>query len=145
MAWALEKIVQDASGDPRSRGDEARTDLVSTGPIPPAELKYVLETTVPKHWIPMIPVSTNARQGAFELRKGTVTDRDESLGLFLDPTPFPLKEEEVPREGLRVCRVPSLTRAANGRYLRWITRRVGIGRGEGSSGLAFDSAIKPRA
>src|SRR4029077_5803591 len=37
MAWALEKVVQGASGDPRSRGDEPRTDLAPTGPTPPAE------------------------------------------------------------------------------------------------------------
>ena len=81
--------------------------------------------------------------GAFELRKGTLSDRDDSLGMLLDPTPFTLKEEEVPREGVRVRRVPSLLRAADGRYVRWIARRVGVGRGEGSSRLAFDGAIKP--
>jgi len=145
MAWALEKVVQGASGDPRNRGDEPRTDLAPAGPTPPAELKYILETTVPRYWIPLVPISTDARAGAFELRKGTVTDHDESLGMLLDPTPFRLKEEEVPREGVRVRRVPSLLRAADGRYVRWIARRVGVGRGEGSSGLAFDGAIKPRA
>lgn len=145
MAWALEKTVQAASGDPRSRGDEPRTDLAPAGPTPPAELKYILETAVPKYWIPLVPVSTDARSGAFELRKGTLSDHDDSLGMLLDPTPFTLKEEEVPREGVRVRRVPSLLRAADGRYVRWIARRVGVGRGEGSSRLAFDGAIKPRA
>jgi hypothetical protein len=45
--------------------------------------------------------------------------------------------------GVRVRRIPVLARAADGRYLRWIGRRASTGRGEGSGGLAFDSALKP--
>ena len=57
-----------------------------------------------------------------------------------------LKDAEVPREGVLVRRQFSMTRRADGSYLRWTTRRVGVGRGEGASRLAFDSAIprKPR-
>jgi hypothetical protein len=43
-----------------------------------------------------------------------------------------------------VQRVPALVRAADGRPVRWIARRVRVGRGEGSSGLAFDSAFPRR-
>jgi len=71
-----------------------------------------------------------------------MTDEDESLGRLLDATPFNLHEEEVPRESVRVRRVPALIRAGDGRCLRWIAHRVGIGRGEGSSGLAFDTAAR---
>jgi hypothetical protein len=52
-----------------------------------------------------------------------------------------IKDAEVPREGVVVRRRPSLTRRADGSYVRWTTRRVSVGRGEGSSRLAFDSAI----
>ena len=55
-----------------------------------------------------------------------------------------LKDAEVPREGITVRRRPSKPRRADGSCLRWTTRRVGVGRGEGASQLAFDSAI-PRA
>ena len=34
-----------------------------------------------------------------------------------------------------------LSRGIDGSYLRWITRRVTVGRGEGASGLAFDSTV----
>ena len=70
-----------------------------------------------------------------------MTDEDESKGQLLHPTPFNLHEEEIPREGVLVQRVPALVRTADGRCVRWIARRVRVGRGEGSSGLAFDSAI----
>lgn len=55
------------------------------------------------------------------------------------------EEEEVPGESVRVRPVPSLLRAADARYVRWIARRVGVGRGERSSELAFDGVIKARA
>jgi len=54
--------------------------------------------------------------------------------------PLNLQEEEILREGVRVRRIPTFTRSADGHYLRWIARRINVGRGEGSSGLAFDDA-----
>ena len=71
-----------------------------------------------------------------------MTDRDEAQGALFAPTPFFLQEEEVPREGVRVTRVPHVARTADGKRVRWVARRVSVGRGEGSSGLAFDSATR---
>jgi len=84
--------------------------------------------------------------GGFFLRKGRTGETDTALGVVLGPTPFDLQDEEVPREGVRVRRVAELARAVDGTTLRWVARRVGVGRGEGSSGLAYDSAValKPR-
>jgi hypothetical protein len=141
MAWAVEKTVQAVTGDPRSRSDEPRSDPVPRSLRRGADLQYTLETSVPRNWIPLVPVPTTGF-GGFVLRKGTMTDHDEALGQLLAPTPFTLQEEEVPREGVRVRRIPHLARAADGRRLRWTARRVGVGRGEGSSGLAFDSATR---
>ena len=140
MAWAVEAIVQDAGGDPRSRRDEQRRHNPPEPPAPPAELRYLLATEVPRHWIPLVPIPTSGR-GGFILRKGTMTEQDDSLGQLLDPTPMDLHEEEIPREGVHVRRVPALIRAPDGHCVRWIARRVSVGRGEGSSGLAFDAAV----
>jgi len=142
MAWAIESTVQDVGGDPRRRRDEPQPAIDPANPQPPAELQYRLATGVPPFWIPLVPVPTAGRRGGFVLRKGTMTDADESVGQLLDPTPFTLFEEEVPREGVRVCRVPSLLRTTDGRRTRWIARRVSVGVGEGSSGLAFDGATR---
>jgi hypothetical protein len=49
-------------------------------------------------------------------------------------------EEEVPREGVRISRVPALCRSVDGRTHVWTNRRRTIGRGEQSSGLSFDVA-----
>ncbi len=142
MAWALESTVQDAGGDPRRRRDEPQAPIAPVNPEPPGELHYRLATGVPRFWIPLVPMPSAGRRGGFVLRKGTMTDVDESVGQVLDATPFTLHEEEVPREGVRVSRVPALLRTTDGRRIRWIARRVAIGTGEGSSGLAFDGATR---
>jgi len=141
MAWAVERFVQARSGDPRNRGDEPRPVNQVQGLEPTAEFQYMLETEVPLNWIPLVPVATGI--GTFNLRKGTMHDTDSSLGVLLRSTPYDVRDEEIPRAGVRCRRVPALARAEDGSYIRWITRRVNVGRGEGSSNLAFDSALKP--
>jgi hypothetical protein len=54
-------------------------------------------------------------------------------------------EEEIPREGARVTRAFQYARWFNGVPLLWIGRRKQPGRGEGSSGLKFDTAKKSEA
>jgi len=142
MAWAIECTVEDVGGDPRNRRDEPRPAIDPVDPKAPADLQYRLATSVPARWIPLVPIPKADRRGGFVLRKGTMSDVDESAGRLLDPTPFTMQEEEVPREGVRVRRVPALLRTADGRRVRWIARRVNVGAGEGSSGLAFDGATR---
>lgn len=139
LVWAVERLVQGRSGDPRSRGDEPRPFVAPDGIEAGAELAYLLETEVPRHWIPFVPVAIGL--GQIALRKGTLHETDSSLGLLLHATPLTIREEEIPRAGVRVRRVPSLARADDGRHLRWIARRVSVGRGEGGSGLAYDGAL----
>lgn len=141
MAWAVERVVQSRSGDPRARGDEERPINAVEKMQPAAELQYLLQTQVPRNWIPFVPIATGV--GTIALRKGTMADEDLSLGILLDPTPLTIHDEEIPREGLHVRRLPALARDATGHYVRWITRRARSGRGEGSSGLSFDGAYQP--
>jgi hypothetical protein len=141
MAWAIEQRVPTVTGEARARGDEPRPVNTLQNVAAGAEMQYLLQTAVPAHWIPLVPVATGT-PGTFVLRKGTMTDVDQSVGVLLDPTPFTLQEEEVPREGVRVRRVPSLARARDGRYLRWVARRVSTGRGEAMSMLGYDLALR---
>jgi hypothetical protein len=141
MAWAVEGVVQGRSGDPRARGDEARPSSAVERLEPDTVAQYILATEVPRNWIPFVPIAVGT--GAIALRKGTMYDTDTTLGVLFHTVPYTLRDEEVPRSGVRVRRVPALARAADGRYLRWIGRRVTVGRGEGNSGLAYDSALRP--
>jgi hypothetical protein len=145
MCWALERLVQPASGDPRSRTDEVRPSLHSNAQLAGTHLRYLLATLVPDYWIPLIPVPLPSGTGGFLLRKGSTGDADTALGTLLAPRPFDLHDEEVPREGVRVRRMTELARAVDGTTLRWVTRRIGVGRGEGSSGLAYDNTIRTAA
>ena len=140
MVWAIEKRVQGPTGDPRERTLEARPPEQFTTPTG-ADLTYRLEQDVPEWWIPMVPVPTGGR-GGFHLRKGSFTDEDAARGRILAPLPLDMFEEEVPREGVLVRRVPSLMRDDQGNLRRWIARRVSVARGEANSMLAWDSTLR---
>lgn len=55
--------------------------------------------------------------------------------------PYYLHEEEVPRAGVYVTQAFQRTRWRNGTVFVWLGVRKQTGRGEGSSGLAFDRIV----
>jgi len=55
--------------------------------------------------------------------------------------PFYIYEEEVPREGAVVYQSYQRTRWKNGKVFVWFGSHKTTGRGEGSSGLAFDRIL----
>ena len=64
---------------------------------------------------------------------------------MLEPErPLSLFEEELSRSGLVVTRAWQLARGPDGSTVAWIGRRKRVGRGEGSSGLAFDQLLRPQ-
>jgi hypothetical protein len=145
LVWAVERSVQGPSGAARDRSAERQAlGPQRARPVEHAQLDYLLQTSLPARWIPYLPRSSGYR--AIDLVQGAMPDPQGNaitpLGVLLgDSGMAMLRDAEVPREGVTVRRQPSMTRRSDGRYLRWTTRRVGIGRGEGSSRLAFDSAL----
>lgn len=155
MAWAIEQTVQGRSGDPRARSAEKQPepDPWPSG-LTSEERVYRLQTPVPEHWIPLVPVAL--QPGAISLRKGAMIrsviapdgtrgfgDGQEitPLGVTMRPRPLTFPGEEIPREGIGVRAVPMLARRADGRYVTWTGYRVGAGTGEASSRLAWDAAL----
>lgn len=68
LAWAIERTVQGASGEPLDRTQEAQTlafqQRIDFGDAAPStQLVYRLQTPVPANWIPLLPV----RQPALNL------------------------------------------------------------------------------
>jgi len=134
MAWAIERTVQGPSGEGRDRSrehDEWRSP--GAGPVSRAQLDYVLQTGVPARWIPYLPRTSGYR--AVELVQGAMPGLNGAgvvpLGELLQRGDVKvLKDAEVPREGRFVRRLVSVTRRGDGAHVRWITRHVGIGRGE---------------
>lgn len=99
------------------------------------------------HWIPLLPVqqgaadsrTTRLRRGALLAADGSNlvrASRGDASNAGQSPSLF---EEEVPREGVRLTRRRRLARWIDGSTWLWTALRREIGRGEASSGLAFDT------
>jgi hypothetical protein len=150
MAWAVERVVEGASGRAVNRHDEYSERVLAaaaTNGAPAETLRYELASSVPDHWIPLVPVQIDDKR-SIRLRRAAMLDADgrpqfnRAKGRILTPQPgrkLDLFEEEVPREGIRVTRNYQYTRWVDGTTHLWIGRRKDIGRGEGSSELRFDN------
>ena len=148
LAWAVERVVESAAGRPLDRHEVYQETLAEQPPSPSpdgAPLMYRLGTTVPDYWIPMLPVKDGT---TLRLKRGVLPGFGEGgiqglqlpKGRLLEPArELLLYEEEVPREGARVTRTYQYARWIDGATYLWMGRRKQPGRGEGSSGLQFDS------
>ncbi len=145
LAWAVERRLE----SPLEAGVETARDIVDLAPAPVAAREvpvYRLASPVPAHWIPLLPVRVSEDSAEVRLARGAVLDLSgtprvvESQARLLDPGEGRLliREEEVPREGVVVRRRYQAARWYDGRLFVWAGNRASIGRGEGSSGLAFD-------
>ncbi len=133
-----------------------------------ATFKYTLANTLPENWIPFIPVhvpdGTNRavrlqrasmprtyfdefagiRPRTDLLRAGMRDDASRELRPFVNPSreeqeaPYFINEEEVAKAGVRVTSTFQRTRWYDGQIHSWFGRRKRVGRGGGSSGLAYD-------
>src|SRR5262245_23731485 len=154
MVWAIEYAVPTRLGTSRP-GHEAIADRPALPPAPTGgPLRYRVQTTVPRHWMPLVPVQidSSSEQIALELA-GLLADGPvrsatpaRPIGRLLNPQParpgaYRVREEEVPRTGVRVLRLPYSSRWTNGATHLWWARRRSAGGGEGSSGLRFDVGI----
>jgi hypothetical protein len=170
MVWAVETRVPDGLGGGRDGNDTARQfrnaliriaeDLDRAEAVAPpaaasdAALRYVLGTTVPENWIPLVPVHKPLQNRAIRLQRAAMPRFFRSdvrpvrpmtgilrSGLASDDRqlqPWFLEEEEVPREGTVVESSFQRTRWLNGRTVMWLGRRGRGGRGVGGSGLRYD-------
>ena len=150
IAWAIERSIESPLGQALSRSDASLAQFESV-PVAGAASglpRYLLSSRVPAHWIPLLPVQRAGPGGTVLslLQRGAVLQPDGSrkiqpaLGTLLNlADPLLLHDEEVPREGARVTRHYQLARWIDGSTFAWMAHRKQVGRGEGSSGLRFDS------
>ena len=159
LAWGIERTVESPvetasalnpspaeDADPRAPAGSATETGVDTGDggVPS---RYRLATTVPSNWVPLVPVEVTLADGhvAERLQVGAVLQPDGSQRVqqarteLLAVPDLLLFDEEVPREGVRITQSRRLARWLDGSTWLWAARSVRIGRGEGSSGLRFDS------
>ena len=118
-------------------------------------------TRVLENWIPFIPVHVENSTREIQLRRAAmprsidgdpdlpepITPRTALLRHGLDAEPphgYDLHEEEAPRAGVQVRQSFQRTRWYGGEVFLWIGARKTTGRGERSSGLAFDQTPRKR-
>ncbi|SDZ24035.1 hypothetical protein SAMN05421504_11140 [Amycolatopsis xylanica] len=161
LVWGIEQTIPLATGEPR-RGSEAAAELLahrlSLDPLPPrtdprAPVAYEAMNSVPENWIPFVAVHADAGKRSIRLQRAAmpgvvdakpVRPRTSLLREGLDTAPkrsYFVNEEEVPPSGTRLTLAYNRTRWRNGRVVVWLSARRGIGRGEASSGLAFDHLV----
>lgn len=151
MAWGVEAIVPSQTGAGMS-GNEASRHAIAE---PPRVIKdedvriaYVAGTTVPKNWIPFIPVHAKDSVSEIHLQRARMAGGSEPRGRLLREvrSPYFIEEEEVPRAGIYVERTWQRARWTHGRTLIWVGRQKTAGRGEGGSNLVFDriNALQPK-
>ncbi len=156
MAWAIERKVQGADGRPVDRfevyqDEQRRQPVIDESPAEGAAVVYHLASTVPDHWIPLLPVRIGADQRSIALQRGAMLNPETGEGILargriLTPARrLIIEDEEVPRVGVQVIRGYQHTRWANGASLLWMGRHKRPGRGEGSSGLRFRLDLRPAA
>ncbi len=130
-------------------------------PDPDVLLAYQLMGTVPENWIPLVPVTLQGDAAATAFLQGAMPrvpplePRLDGAGvpilgqnvvlprgaiLARDPLAQPnvIHEEEILRGGASVRRTFQQARWSDGSTVTWTGREKRNGRGEGSSGLAFD-------
>jgi hypothetical protein len=158
VAWGVEGVVEGPSGRALDRRQVHAERPPAPAPPPSRAgqdaLVWRLATEVPEYWIPLIPVQVDAASGAIAFRRGATLRPDGSRNVdaaqsaVLRPDPrdtLDIHEEEIPREGARITRAFQYARWIDGAPLLWLGRRKLPGRGEGSSGLRFDTAARPDA
>lgn len=137
----------------------------TTPPPPPpivfkAPVRYEIMNSVPENWIPFIPVHLENDNRQIQLQRASmlriikgdasqtkIKPRTSLLRFGLDDTAvqrYFVYEEEVPRTGVLVSQSFQRTRWYGGKVFTWVGVRKSVGRGEGSSGLAFDQ-LRPTA
>ena len=153
MAWAVERSLAGPLDAPVS-GYESQLSPPAPGtPLPPGtDVNWLLGTTVPRNWIPLLPYV--ASDGSLMLRRGGMFDQTSTAvpplvparGIILAPGQmFVVRDQAVPRAGVQVHRYIRRTRWTDGSIHCWMARRALAGRGQGSSGLAFDILQGPPA
>ncbi len=166
LVWAVERTYRTFYGEPVSGYDHSvllqkrTTDALSDDEAEEGEdesdkpLKYRLMTSIPRNWIPFIPVHTTELttgpsdpiQKHIELQRASMINaadqtciRPNSRLLSEVKSPYYIDEAEVPRNGITVSESCQRTVWHTGENFLWIGRKKLYGTGEGSSGLLFDS------
>ena len=146
MAWGVEAIVPSQTGSGVSGYEASRSPQRASERMmvdDNVRIAYVAGTTVPKNWIPFVPVHAEGSVSEIRLQRARMAGGEPPRGRLLREakSPYFVEEEEIPRAGSYVERSWQRARWIQGRTLIWVGRRKTAGRGEGWSNLVFDQIV----
>ncbi|QGY44860.1 hypothetical protein GM418_14640 [Maribellus comscasis] len=152
MVWGIEKIVCNKLGKPVNGYDyhlEINGPFINPEKRETAMPQFRLATQVPTNWIPYLPFHIENNDSNIELRRAVMLRNEadtepadiEPLSILAQNDLFSIREEAIPRAGVRVQLTRQRVRGADGKTYIWLGRKVLAGRGEGSSGLKFDQLL----
>jgi hypothetical protein len=167
MVWGVETTVALASGISRPGREVATQTLNYLQALIPAgsststmtaAVRYQAMNSVPENWIPFIPVHVPDSNREVQLQRAAmprILAGDTSAPQKVQPLTallrygldedqaqkFFLHEEEIPRAGTRLDQLFARGRWTQGQTYIWLRARKQTGRGEASSGLAFDRLV----
>jgi len=152
IAWAIEKSIEGPIEQPVVLAQSAT--VAGNQVLPPADTgtppPYLLSSSVPSNWIPLLPVQLDGGGGVLvqRLKRGAMlqpdgtnivhTGRSQALNVTQN---LLLYDEEVPRDGVHITRRRRVTRWIDGSTWLWTAFRNETGSGEGSAGLQFDQIL----
>ena len=146
IGWAVEQKVPGQLDTSLDRHEAYMARLAAepeAAPVPPGpddpQIRYLVGTSVPDNWIPLVPVTSSER--SFLFRRGVMGQpgAEGAQGDLLGSgRPFYLAEEAVPRAGVKATSGFRRARWIDGSTVVWLGRQASVGRGPGWSGLAFD-------
>ncbi|MEP6732761.1 MAG: hypothetical protein ABJE10_19105 [bacterium] len=151
LAWAIERQLESPLEQAITQtSDRAGQGSIVSLPVAADKPHYRLSSTVPDNWIPYLPVQIPNASGPVQtrLRRGAVLQPDgtgvshPAKSQLLAGSPQ-IYDEEVPREGVHISRARRMSRWIDGSTWVWTAFQREVGRGEGSSGLAFDQLVPP--
>ncbi len=142
----VESIIPSQTGQGMSGYEAAWPNETEEPPVATDEtvkIRYALGATVPKNWIPFIPVHAEGNLSEIRLQRARMVNGEPPLGWILSEprSPYFVEEEEVPRSGVYVERSWQRVRWIGGKTFVWVGRRKTAGRGEGWGKLVFDQIV----
>jgi len=153
MVWGIERTVCNELGKPVDGYD---LHLELNGPFLKTEKngenqnalpQFRLASPVPTNWIPYLPFHID--ENNIELRRAvmmrnetnTAPEDIDPLSILAQKDLLSIREEAIPRAGVRVQLTRQRVRWTDGQTYIWLGRKVLAGKGEGSSGLTFDQLL----
>ena len=148
MAWAVERVVENCIEQPSPRAYDSQSVPAELAPAAGLPARYVLASTVPDNWIPLVPVRAQQTSGPDQLWlqramllqpdvAGPTLNQSHSEALATTGK-LRIYDEEVPREGARITRSRRLARWSDGSFWVWSAFRRQTGNGVGFCGLEYD-------